>query len=163
MKITLKDTATLISDAQGTSDSIDDRLKTFFEVYGSKTIEPSDFKVYQFIDSNDNIVQRFDFDFFPENMLYTNITIPESWIASKDMEENQDIIFCKSCTYKAKQTQLYPFRDGKVLTLDDQNTDDVTDDTYSDKYNKTFKYFLDNDMDLICPMCFAKNSFETIK
>ena len=36
MKITLKDTSTLIQDAKGTSDGIDDRLENFFRTYGSK-------------------------------------------------------------------------------------------------------------------------------
>jgi hypothetical protein len=162
MKITLKDTSTLILDAKGTNESIDDRLENFFRTYGGQTISPSDFKVYQYYDKDNNIQQKFSFDFFPENMLYTNITIPDNWLESFDLEENVDIIFCKACAYKANINQLYPFRDGKVVTKDDQGTDDVTDDTYSDAYQKTYKYFLDNELDLLCPICFSKNSFATL-
>jgi hypothetical protein len=163
MKITLKDTNTLVQEAKGTTTGIDDRLENFFRTYGGKTIIPTDFKVYQYYDKNGNVYQQFSFDFFPENMMYTNITIPDSWLTSYDLEENIDIIFCKACAYKANINQLYPFRDGKVVTKDDQGTDDVTDDTYSDVYQKTYKYFLDNELDLLCPICFSKNSFANVQ
>jgi len=162
MKITLKDTSTLIQDAKGISAGIEDRLENFFRTYGGKTITPTDFKVYQYYDKDGNVQQQFSFDFFPENMMYTNITIPDSWLTSYDLEENTDIIFCKACAYKANINQLYPFRDGKVVSKDDQGNDDVTDDKYTNAYQKTYKYFLDNDLDLLCPICFSKNSFTTI-
>lgn len=162
MKITLKSTSDLISDAKGTHDSIDDRLKNFFEAYGDKTIEPCDFKIYEYYDKDGNLQKKFSFNFFPENMLYTNMTIPDDWLTSYDLEENSDIIFCKVCAYKAKATQLYPFRDGKVVQRDTKNTDDMTDDTYSGLSQKTYKYFLDNKLDLICPICFSKNSFTSV-
>jgi len=162
MKITLKDSGTLIQEAKGTNEGIDDRLENFFNVYGGKTIEPNDFKVYQYTDKDGNILQKYSFDFFPENMLYTKMIIPDDWLTDWDLEENKDIIFCKTCAYKANINQLYPFRDGKVVTKDDQGTDDVTDDTYSDIYQKTYKYFLDNELALLCPICFTKNSFASI-
>jgi len=162
MKITLKDSDTLISDAKGSSDQIEDRLENFFKTYGGQTVEPVDFKVYQYIDSDGNIKNKFSFDFFPKNLLYTNITIPEEWTTSINLEENGDIIFCKNCGYKVKPTQLYPFRDGKVVTKDTNDTADITDDTDTNVYSKTYNYFLSNNLDILCPICFAKNSFSTL-
>jgi len=159
MKITLKDKSTLINDAKGSLDQIDDRLENFFKTYGGQTIEPTDFKVYQYINSNGDVKNKFSFDFFPKNMLYTNITIPEEWTTSIELEENSDIIFCKNCGYKVKPSQLYPFRDGKVVTRDTNDTSDVTDDTESNVFSKTYSYFLDNNLDVLCPICFDKNTF----
>jgi len=158
MKIKLKTYDELKDLVIGDSNKkLDDRLENFFRKYANTEIEPTNVNVIYI--NNDT---KLTFDFFPKDMLYTSWKIPQDWTSSIDLEENKNLYFCKFCNYTFNEKQLYPFRSGKNVTIDNHNTDDVTDDTTTSSEVKTFKWMMDNNEDIFCPICFKKNSFVSI-
>jgi len=162
MKITIKSKEELLKTVGDENTVIDEKTDLLFNEIADHIIEPNDFSVYRYL-SGDAMKQKFSFEYFVPNSRFRNIIIPEEWVTDIDLEDNNDLYMCKSCYYKFKETQLYPFRDSKVVTVDDKNTDDVTDDEYDNKYHKTYKYMRENSLDTLCPICFKKNNFVQIK
>lgn len=153
--VTLKSAAELKSIAQqgDSSKKIDEKLMFLFDFIGDTTIN-----IDEIIVTDDGVGGK-KFTFINNNLdparNFYDIKIPEAWCVSYDLADNAENLYCKSCSFMTKPDSPYQFG-GRVLVSGEAGTATAV-------YRKeTFRDRLDNNKDIVCPVCFKRNRFSTL-